>query len=385
MENIPKKLIIICLIMTVAVVTIMNFSVGDRDDHISAITRATPTADDPGLTKEARFYEALDDNYVQCQLCFRECEIADGQKGFCGSRKNEEGVLYSLVYGVPSAVHIDPIEKEPQHHFLPGTQILCLGTAGCNFRWKFCHNWHLSQRTLEEIGYFHDLPPEEVIEIAKARNVPSISFTYNEPTVFYEYMYDVAEAAQKEDINVVFHSNASMNPEPLRKLMEHVDSVTIDLKGFNQHYYRSISQGDLNVVLENLKIIRESGAWLEVVNLVVPTLNDDPEEIRQMARWIKENLGAHTPLHFSRFSPSYQLTSLSPTPVDTLEKARDIALEEGLLFISIGNVPGHTHNSTFCPECNEMLIDRHHFTVRAVNIENGSCTSCGYDVPGVWE
>lgn len=385
MTRFPKQFIVLILLAIVIVISIAHYSFLGGDGHIGAITRATPSAEDPGLTTEARFYEKLEENAVQCHLCFRRCTIEEGKRGFCNVRKNVEGMLYSLVYGVPSAVHVDPVEKEPQHHFKPGTQILCLGTAGCNFRCKFCHNWHLSQRTLEEIGYFYELPPRKVVELAQSRGVPSISFTYNEPTIFYEYMYDVSKAAQEAGLSVIFHSNGAMNPEPLKELLKHIDSVTIDLKGFNRDYYRNISQGNLDIVLENLKIIRDSGTWLEIVNLVVPTMNDDPEELRQMSRWIRDELGEYTPLHFSRFFPNYQLTSLSPTPVKTLEKARDIAIEEGLLFASIGNVPGHIHNSTFCPECDEMLINRHHFTVRKVNIEDGKCTSCSYEVPGIWD
>ena len=342
------------------------------------------SADNYNLQHEARYYSKLNDNWVECDLCFRSCVISDGDRGFCRNRENKEGKLYSVVYGRPSAVNVDPIEKEPMHHFYPDTQILCIGTAGCNFRCKFCHNWHLSQQSLEELGRYQELTPEKVVEEAKFRGVPSISFTYNEPTSFYEYMYDIAEIAQQEDLNVIFHTNGALQEEPLRDLLQHMDAVTVDLKGFTEDYYRELSQASLEPVLNSIKIIREEGAWLELVNLVLPDHNDAPEEIREMCRWIKDEVGEQTPLHFSRFFPSYQLTELSPTPVSTLERAHEIARQEGLKYVSIGNVPGHLHNSTFCPECESEVIVRHHFSVQSINLDKGRCQNCQTEIAGVW-
>ena len=339
----------------------------------------------PPLEKETMFYELMDRQEVRCQICFRRCVIPEGERGFCRNRENREGTLYNLVYGKPSALQVDPIEKEPMHHFLPGTSIFCVGTVGCNFRCKFCHNWQLSQRSLEELGHY-TLSPEGIVETEVPRvGAPSISFTYNEPTSLYEYLYDTARLAQERDLNVIFHTNGSMSPEPLRRLLEFVDGVTVDLKGFNEDFYRDISQAELKPVLQTLEIIREEGVWLEVVNLVVPTLNDDMGNIRDMCRWIGRSLGTQVPLHFSRFFPSYRLTDLSPTPVETLERAHQVAREEGLEFVSIGNVPGHKHNSTFCPDCGETLIQRHHFTVHEINISGGLCQNCGREIPGVWK
>ena len=339
----------------------------------------------PVELKEAMFYKKLDKNNVQCQLCFRNCFIPDGKRGFCRNRENRAGVLYTLVYGKPSAVHVDPIEKEPALHMLPGTSILCFGTAGCNLRCKFCHNWHLSQRPIEEMDYVYDLPPGEAVELAIKRKIPTLSFTYNEPISFYEYVYDIAKIAKKKDLKILWHSNGTINPEPLRELLKYTDAVTIDLKGFTEKFYKEASSAELAPVLRTLKIIKEEGIWLEIVNLVVPSLNDNSKDIRRMCMWIKENLGKETPLHFSRFSPSYKLVRLPPTPISTLEKAYKIAREAGLEYVTVGNVPGHKYNSTFCPECNKRIIHRYHFEVMDNKVKNGKCQYCGHPVPGIWE
>jgi len=343
----------------------------------------------PGLKKElflreAMFYKVLGDGEVQCQMCFRRCIIPEGQRGFCRNRENQGGKLYSVVYARPSAVHTDPIEKEPQYHFLPGSHILCLGTAGCNFRCRHCHNWHLSQRSLEEMEYVYELMPEEVVELALEKGIPTLSFTYNEPTSFYEYVYDIAKLAKKKGLRIIWHSNGAINPAPLETLLRYTDGVTIDLKGFSQRAYDN-SSAQLEPVLRTLKIIKKEGKWLEIVNLVIPTINDDPTEIRKMCIWIKENLGVDVPLHFSRFFPAYKLTQLPPTPISTLEKAYQIAREVGLNYVSIGNVPGHQYNSTFCPKCGRRLIHRIHFMVLGNEIKDGKCAFCGHEIPGIWK
>jgi len=266
---------------------------------------------------------------------------------------------------------------------LPGSKILCFGTAGCNFKCLHCQNWHLSQSAPEALDSYN-LPPEAVIELAKKYKVPTLSFTYNDPIVFYEYVYDVARLAKKEGLKILWHTNGSLNPEPLRELLRYTDAVTVDLKGFSQKAYDN-SQGNLEVVLESLKIIKEEGVWLEIVNLVIPTVNDSPEEIRKMCSWIKENLGQDTPLHFSRFSPHYKLTYLPSTPMKTLENAYTIAREAGLNFVTLGNVPGHKYNSTFCPQCGKIIIQRAHFQVLVNNIKDGKCGFCGRAIPGVWK
>jgi len=334
--------------------------------------------------REAMFYQRLPRNRVQCQVCFRGCILGEGERSFCRNKENMNGRLYNLVYSRPSAVHIDPIEKEPCLHMLPGTNILCFGTAGCNFRCKFCHNWHLSQRSIEEMEYTYDISPEDAVKIAVDKKIPTISFTYNEPTSFYEYVYDIAGLAKKSGLRILFHSNGGMNPGPLKELLKYTDAVTIDLKGFTREFYRSVSSAELEPVLRTLRIIKEQGRWLEIVNLLVPTLNDDPEDIRKMCLWIKENLGEDTPLHFSRFFPNYRLTTLPPTPIEKLEGAHKIAREIGLEYVTIGNVPGHKYNSTFCPNCHKRIVHRVHFGVLSNHIIEGKCRFCGHKIPGIW-
>jgi pyruvate formate lyase activating enzyme len=334
--------------------------------------------------REAMYYKRLNLGRVQCELCFRECIIYDGERGECRNRENRNGTLYNLVYAKPSAIQIDPIEKEPQHHMLPGTNILCFGTAGCNFKCRFCQNWHLSQRSLDDMEYHYVLSPAGAVTMARERAIPTISFTYNEPTSFYEWVYDIARLARDAGLHILWHSNGAMNPGPLENLLQYTDAVTIDLKGFREQVYTRYSSAELEPVLRSLRIIRERGIWLEIVNLVVPTVNDDPDDMKRMCRWIVQTLGPDVPLHFSRFFPAYRLTDLAPTPVETLERAYRIARECEVHFVTVGNVPGHRHNSTFCPSCGSLLIRRIHFQVLENHLRGGRCPSCGRSIPGLW-
>ena len=374
-----KKIIVVCLIVATA---LLIFSRSLRTQMNSPGMTASGAS--PKL-REAMFYQKLADNEVHCRLCFRRCIIPGGKRGFCRNRENRSGVLYNIVHSRPSSVHIDPIEKEPQLHMLPGSRILCLGTAGCNFRCRHCHNWQLSQRPIEEMDYVYHLPPEEVLRMALEKKIPTISFTYNDPISFYEYVYDVAKLARVRGLKILWHSNGSLNPQALRELLKYTDAVTIDLKGFTDKFYREACSSELEPVLKALKIIKEEDVWLEIVNLVIPTLNDNPQDIRRMCEWIRENLGPDVPLHFSRFSPAYRLTHLAPTPIKTLENAYEIAREVGLEYVTVGNVPGHKYNSTFCPGCGKVLIKRIHFSVLKNDVKNGKCKFCGHKIPGIWE
>jgi len=344
--------------------------------------RPVPSADAEGL-REARWYESRPRRAVQCQLCFRRCVIAEGERGFCRARENRGGKLYTLVYGKPCAVQFDPIELEPMYHLLPGHRNLALATASCNFRCKFCHNWHISQRSPEEMRN-KSLSPREIVRMALERGCKSISSTMNEPTVFYEYMYEINRLAREAGLRTLFHTNGSLRPEPLFALLEHVDAVTVDLKAFTQRFYVEISESELEPVLETLLNIKRAGVHLEIVNLVIPTLNDNLDDIRRMCVWVRENLGADVPLHFTRFFPAYKLTNLPPTPVATLEAAARTADEEGLQYVYIGNVPGHQRNSTFCPRCGERIIHRIHCDVLSVDVEGGKCRFCGQEIAGIW-
>ena len=334
---------------------------------------------------EARFYQKLATGGVNCRLCFRKCIIQEGRRGFCRNRENRNGTLRSLVYGRPAALQLDPIEKEPMFHNLPGTTILCTGTASCNFRCKFCHNWHLSQRTFEELEpYSRKMSPEDIVDRAVKRGA-GLSFTYNEPTVFFEFMYDIARLGREKGLNTIFHTNGGMQAEPMKALLPQMKGVTVDLKGFTADYYKDVSFASMTPVLNTLKLIKQEGKWLEIVNLLVPTLNDDMKLIQEMCVWIRENLGPEVPVHFTRFFPAYKMKHLPPTPVKTLEKARKTAIAEGIKFVYIGNVPGHKYNSTFCPECGKKIISRIHFSVRSVKLKNGRCKYCNYPVPGIWD
>jgi pyruvate formate lyase activating enzyme len=345
-------------------------------------TLAAGTTSIPELY-EARYYRQLDGNRVQCQMCFRRCTVSEGGRGFCRNKVNVGGRYYTVVYGHPSALQIDPIEKEPAFHMLPGGTIFCTGTASCNNRCKFCQNWHLSQRSFEEIDHV-DITPEETVALAQEMGCDAVSFTYNEPTVFYEHMFDVASVAKGAGLRALFHTNGGMNEEPLAALLEHMDAVTVDLKAFTPEFYQEVSSSQLEPVLRTLQQIHQSGVHLEIVNLVVTTLNDDADDIRRMCRWIRDTLSDEVPLHFTRFHPAYRLTSLPPTPLEALERAVQVADAEGLQYVYIGNYPGHERNSTFCPACGEMIVGRVHFAVLSLDVEEGKCRFCGHRIPGIW-
>jgi pyruvate formate lyase activating enzyme len=322
-------------------------------------------------------------NYVKCQLCPKGCIISEGHRGECRVRENRGGKLYTMVYGNPCALHIDPIEKKPFYHFLPTSRAFSLATAGCNLHCLYCQNHAISQHPPEEIQNA-DLPPEKVVELALARGCPVIAYTYSEPTVFYEYMLDTARLGRPQGIKSVVVSAGYMNPEPLRELCQAVDAIKIDLKGFNEEFYEKVCFATLEPVLEAMKIIREEGVHLEIVNLVVPTLNDDEEELREMARWVVRELGPQVPTHFSRFLPMYKLQNLPATPVESLERARAIAMEEGIQYAYIGNVPGHPGDNTYCHNCGKTIMARMGFAVVGYHIVDGKCEYCGNPIPGVW-
>jgi len=342
---------------------------------------STPTSS--ATWGEAMHYRRLEDGRVHCQICFRECVVAPGQLGFCRNKKNVDGTYYSLVYGLPCALQLDPIEKEPVFHMLPGSRILGVGTAACNSRCKFCQNWEMSQHTLWETLNYR-ATPADVVERALALGCDAVSFTYNEPTVFYEYAYDIAVAARSQGLRVICHTNGTMLAAPLLQLLAQLDAITVDLKAFTSEFYRRVCTLELEPVLATLKQVAQSGVHLEIVNLVIPTLNDNPDDIRNMCQWIVEHLGTEVPLHFTRFFPAYKLQHLPATPIETLEKAVAIADQVGLQYVYLGNVPGHKRNSTYCPKCGERLLFRLHFTVLENNLADGKCRFCGYPIAGIW-
>jgi pyruvate formate lyase activating enzyme len=334
--------------------------------------------------KEALFYEKLGDKAVQCHLCPRNCFIPLGKRGFCGVRENRNGTLYTLSYAKLVTAHpYDPIEKKPLFHFLPGSFTFSLATAGCNLRCKFCQNWEISQKLPEEVNYDY-IEPAKLVDIARQSGRNIIAYTYTEPTIFYEYMLETAKLAKAAGIRNIMHSAGYVNEKPLRELAKYLDAANIDLKGFSDDYYSKMSEGTLEPVLKSLKILKEEGVHLEITNLVVPGYNDDPDTIRKMCLWIRENLGQDTPVHFSRFLPLYKLIALNPTPVATLEKAREIALDCGLKYVYIGNVAGHPGENTYCPHCKKAVIKRVGYTITEINLIDGKCKFCGERIDGVW-
>jgi pyruvate formate lyase activating enzyme len=321
-------------------------------------------------------------NRVQCELCPNSCVLDEGQHSRCRARMNRDGKLYSLVYGKPCAVHIDPIEKKPFFHFLPGTTAFSIATAGCVLSCKFCQNWQISQAKPEDTDTY-DLPPDKVVTQAIANKCRSVTYTYTEPTVFYEYMYDTAVIARKQGIKNTMHSCGYINEKPLRKLSKYLDAADIDLKGFTEDFYSRICNGSLKPVLNSLVVLKEEGVWLELTNLVIPTLNDNMKNIKDMCIWIQKNLGPDTPIHFSRFFPHYKLTDLPPTPLETLVDARKTAIDAGLRYVYIGNIR-HEGESTFCPKCKKLLVERIGYFVKQNHILNGKCKFCSTAIAGVW-
>jgi pyruvate formate lyase activating enzyme len=334
-------------------------------------------------TKLSPYFTSLDGGEIQCELCPHRCRVAKGKRGICRVRENRDGKYYSLVYGNPCAVHLDPIEKKPFFHVLPGTASFSLATVGCNFECKFCQNWEISQVSPEDV-YSYEAPPELVVKKAKETGARSVAYTYVEPTIFYEYMLDIGQLAKKEGFLSLTHSNGFINPGPLKNLCNVLDAANIDLKGFSENYYREICAGELHPVLETLKTLKKEKVHVEITNLVIPTKNDDLSVLKEMCLWIKRELGPETPIHFSRFYPLYKLKSLPPTPVSTLDGAREAALSAGLEYVYVGNVPGHPGENTFCPKCKKMIIQRRGYIVGEVNMKNGKCKYCGKPIPGIW-
>jgi len=320
---------------------------------------------------------------VRCGLCARSCTILPGQAGACRARFNAAGELRSLVYGRPLAIHRDPIEKKPFFHFLPGAEAFSIGTAGCPLRCRFCQNWQISQARPEDEEVPRRSPGDLVAAAAGARD-PVIAFTYNEPTVQAEFLIDVARAARVQGIRSVIVSCGYASEAPLAEMCQALAAVKIDLKGFSPAFYREACGAELSAVLRSIKQVARSGVHLELVNLVVPTLNDSRPMLEGLARWVVGEVGPDVPVHFTRFHPDYLLQNLPPTPVSTLERAREIAMAAGIRFAYVGNVPGHPGNHTYCPKCGKVVIARSNFFVTSIELQAGRCRFCQHPIPGVW-
>jgi pyruvate formate lyase activating enzyme len=320
---------------------------------------------------------------VKCLLCAQGCIISPGERGKCRARINVNGELRSLVYGRPVAIHADPIEKKPFYHFLPGSEAFSFATSGCPLHCKFCQNWEISQSRPEDFDIKY-VPPDKIVAAAADRRAPIIAFTYNEPTVFIEYLADTAALAKKQKLRCVMVSCGFMNTEPLKELCGLLDAIKIDLKGYSEDFYRNVCGAELRPVLNNIRQIAKTGVHLEIVNLVVPTLNDSDKMLHELVNWIMGEIGPDVPIHFTRFHPDYQLLHLPPTPVAALERARSLAVDKGLRYAYIGNVPNHSGNHTYCPQCGKAVIKRSSIFITEMNMKRGNCGFCGRTIAGVW-
>lgn len=330
--------------------------------------------------KEALLYEKLEDNKVRCSTCYRRCLISEDKRGYCNTKVNFNGKLYSTIYGLVSDEAIEPIEKKPLYHFYPGSNVYSIGTFGCNLRCKYCQNWWISQARIRN-GAAMSISPELAVEIALS-SAQGIAWTYNEPAIWFEYTYDCAKLAKQSGLYTIYVTNGSLTPEALKLISPYLDAFRVDIKAMNEDFYKEVCSAKLEPVLENAKLAREIGLHVEVVNLLIPRKNDSEEEVESLAKWIRDNLGKTTPLHFLRFYPAYKFFYLYPTPLKTLERARGIAKQVGLDFVYIGNVRGHRFESTYCPNCNSLLIERAGPYIAFHNISlNKNCLNCKMEIP----
>ncbi|NWF53318.1 MAG: AmmeMemoRadiSam system radical SAM enzyme [Syntrophaceae bacterium] len=333
--------------------------------------------------KEAMLYEKLPKKRVKCNLCNHRCLIGEGKKGICAVRENRDGTLYSLVYRRLISRNVDPIEKKPMFHFAPGSRSFSIAAVGCNFRCDFCQNYEISQMPREKNQIAgQDVSPEEIVAGAKKTGCKTIAYTYTEPTIFFEYAYDIARRASKEGLKNVFVTNGYMTEEALRTLHPHLHGANVDLKAFREEFYQKRCGAKLEGVLKSLKVMRELGVWVEITTLIIPGLNDSEEELRDLARFIA-SLGKEVPWHISRFHPMYKMLDRSPTSVKVLQRAQKIGTEAGLRYVYTGNVPGDPGEDTFCPQCGQLLVDRLGFQILEYQIEGQRCPKCGFPVDGV--
>lgn len=333
--------------------------------------------------KEARYYVKTETG-VQCTLCPHRCRMSEGRSGICGGRINKKGKLYSRVYARPCSLAIDPVEKKPLLHFHPGMSVFSLACVGCNFRCLNCQNYEISQATPDNIPT-KVIEPGEIIQLCKHYECKSIAYTYTEPLTYTEYVYDIAKLAKNEGILNILVSDGYVNPEPLSDLCNVLDAANIDLKSFSNDIYKTLNGGTLQPVLDTLLTLKERGVWLEITNLVIPGYTDDLNMIGEMCKWLKDNGFENYPLHFSRFFPAYKLRNVQLTPLNTLLKAKEIAVKAGMNYVYVGNAPDYDGENTICPSCHKPLVLRNGFDILENHItEDGKCEFCGHEIPGHW-
>jgi len=334
-------------------------------------------------SREGHHYKKKHGNKVVCQICPHKCVLSPGDRSLCRSKINYKGKLFSLTYGNPCAIHIDPVEKKPLFHFKPSSMVYSLSTTGCNFRCLNCQNWEISQAKPEKVRHF-DLFPSDIVSNAKRSKAKSIAFTYAEAVTFYEYMADIAKLSKKNGLHNLLISNGYINKRPLSDLCQNLDAANINLKAFSDTIYKKLNGGRLKPVLDTFKTLHENNIHFEITNLVVPGYVDNTDMVKKMCEWIINNVGINYPLHFSRFFPKYKLNRLAPTPVATLTLFRKIAMQEGLRYVYVGNVLNHEGNHTYCHNCKKLLIERNGYFITADNLDKGKCKFCKSKIPGIW-
>ena len=334
--------------------------------------------------KTALWWEPAEKGKLLCTLCPRYCKIGDGQPGFCFIRKNIGGTLYSLGYGRPTGFSVDPIEKKPLSHFLPGTGVLSFGTAGCNLGCKFCQNWHMSKAQLDDLNAL-DVSPVGVVALAKKHNTPSIAYTYNDPTIFGEYVIDISRLAREEGIRSVMVTAGYIDKEARKEVYQYIDAANVDLKAFSEMFYHKLTFSHLADVLDTLVWLKnETDVWIELTTLLIPGENDSDEELKRMTDWVLKNLGDEVPMHFTAFHPDFKMTDRPRTPQSTLSRARTLASNAGVKYCYVGNVYDTEGQTTYCPNCRTALIERDWHTVFSNKIMNGKCPECGESIAGVF-
>ncbi len=334
--------------------------------------------------KLANWWEPADNNRILCTLCPRYCKIGEDQPGFCFIRQNHNGKLYSLGYGRPTGFAMDPIEKKPLNHFLPGTEVLSFGTAGCNLGCKFCQNWSISKAKIDDT-YAVKASPDEVVKLAKKHSARSIAFTYNDPTIFGEYVIDISKIAKEENIKSVMVTSGYIDKEARKDVYKYIDAANVDLKAFTERFYHKLTFSHLDDVLDTLIWLKnETDVWIEITTLLIPDENDSDEEIKKECEWILENLGENVPLHFTAFHPDFKMKDKNGTPEDTLIKARKTAVSTGINFCYVGNVYNREGQTTYCPNCKAVLIERDWHSVLSNKLSDKICPNCSTEIPGVF-
>ena len=341
------------------------------------------SSEEPVVFKKIAMFQEETARGIMCRICPNECVLKEGELSKCNNRKVHDSKLYTLAFGNPCTVNVDPVEKKPLYHFLPGSKAFSIATAGCNLVCLNCQNWTISQISPDKTRNF-DLMPEKVVEECVKNNCSSIAYTYSEPVTFYEYVFETATLARNAGVKNIFKSNGYINTEPLKKLCSVIDAANIDLKAFTESSYLKLTGGKLQPVLDSLKVLKDSGVWLEITNLIVPDWTDNLSDIGNMCKWLSDNGFKNIPLHFSRFYPMHKLEQLPPTPVEILNNAYNIATEEGLKYVYTGNAPGNEISDTKCPSCNSTVVARQGFRISANNISGGKCNKCGSKIEGVW-